>query len=300
MSARRLPMEVVAVWAMYLLVAVAMFVTYSRIPARELYHVSHSGVEGGASRVLVFSNYSFALVAIAVLAILADRLSAWWAAAGGIVLCAAVFWPGVVDQANLDAKLVNAIAAVGVLIAAALTAVALVRVGLPVRSGRQPGDRSRLVTAAAALLVGLPWLAAELGFFLDGIPLVDRVFRTGAHLPPVAGLPPFPPGVHHGHHHGMDGVLLLLSALLLSRVVPSIQRQWLRFATGLYLALMACYGVGNIANDFWTEQVIKRGWTTWAIPDVLRPKASIAWLVIALGTGVVYAAAARPAQARRR
>ena len=97
----------------------------------------------------------------------------------------------------------------------------------------------------------------------------------------------------------MDGVLLLLSALLLSRVVPSIQRQWLRFATGLYLALMACYGVGNIANDFWTEQVIKRGSTTWAIPDVLRPKASIAWLVIALGTVVVYAAAAGTAAARR-
>src|SRR6202011_3809818 len=109
-----LPLEVGLVWVMFLVDAVAMFVTYSRVPARELYHVSHSGLAGGASRVLVFSNFSTALVAIAVLLLLADRLRGrvWSGGAWvGIALCAAVFWPGVVDQANLDAKPVNAAAA---------------------------------------------------------------------------------------------------------------------------------------------------------------------------------------------
>ncbi len=92
-----------------------------------------------------------------------------------------------------------------------------------------------------------------------------------------------------GHHHGMDGVLLLLSALLLSRVVPSVRGRWLRLGVGAYVALMACYAVGNIANDFWIEQVVKRGWTNWQLPDVLRPKLTIAWGLIVLGAAAIYA-----------
>jgi hypothetical protein len=240
--------------------------------------------------VLVFSNFSTGLVAIAVLALLADRmptrLSAT-AAAVGIALCAAVFWPGVVDQANLDAKPVNGIAALGVLVAVALTALAA-RGGRLRWSSGQPGDRVRAGVAAAALLVGLPWLAAELGFFLNGVPGLGRLYQTGEYRPRADSLPPFPPAVHHGHHHGMDGVLLLLSALLLSRVVPAARRRSLRVAVGVYLSLMVSYAVGNIANDFWIEQVVKRGWTTWMVPDVLRPKVTIAWGLIVLGTAAVY------------
>jgi hypothetical protein len=289
-----LPLEVGLVWLLFLIVGVEMFVTYSRLPASELYHVSHGGLAGGASRVLVFSNFSTALVAIAVLALLADRLQArrWvGVAAVGIGLCAAVFWPGVVDQADLDAKPVNAVAALGVFVAFALTVIVLRGRGRAVWARRQKGDRIRLAVAATALFLALPWLAAELGFFLNGVPVLGWLFQTGAYRSTLPGLPPFPPAVHHGHHHGLDGVLLLLSALLLSRVVPSLRHRRLRVAVGAYLALMACYGVGNIANDFWIEQVWKRHWTTWQIPDVLRPNASVAWGVIVLGAVVLYAAA---------
>jgi len=283
-----LPLELAVVWLLFVVDAVAMLVTYSRVPAHELYHVSHSGLAGGASRVVVFSNFSTALAAIAILALLADRLPGrvWQGtAAAGVALCAAVFWPGVVDQADLDAKPVNAVAAAGVLVALALTAVA----GRPRWAGRQSGDRVRVVVGLVALFVGLPWLAAEAGRFLDGVPLLGHLFQTGKHPPNAAGLPPFPPSVHHGHHHGMDGVLLLLTALLLSRVVPSVRRRWLRVAVGLYVALMACYGIGNIGNDFWIEQVNKRGWTSWQFPDVLRPKLTIAWGVIVVATAALYA-----------
>jgi len=37
-QAERLPLEVAVVWAIFLLDAVAILVTYSRLPARELYH----------------------------------------------------------------------------------------------------------------------------------------------------------------------------------------------------------------------------------------------------------------------
>ena len=164
----------------------------------------------------------------------------------------------------------NALCAAGVLIALLLTALAL-RDGSR-WSPRQRGDSARIGVGVVALFLALPWLAAELGFFLDGVPLLGRLFQTGRYSQHVAL-----PGVHHGHHHGIDGVLLLLAALLLSRAVPSLRHRALRVATGLYLALMAVYGIANAANDFWSEQVVKRGWTEWAIPNVLNPKASIAW-----------------------
>jgi hypothetical protein len=297
-----LPLEIGIVWLLFLVDAAAMLVTYSRLPASELYHVSGSGLTGGASRVLVFSNFSTALVAIAVLLLLADRArgrAEVAAAVAGIALCAAVLWPGVVSQANLDAKPVNAVAGVGVLLALGLSVRELRRFGRPEWTSRRPGDRLRVAVAAIALFVALPWAAAELGFFLNGAPLLGRLFQTGQYLKTVPGLPPFPPAVHHGHHHGMDGTLLLLSALLLSRVVPAMRHSRLRVLAGAYLALMACYGIGNIANDFWIEQVWKRHWTSWQIPNVLQPGVTVAWGVIVLAAVLLYASARRwPADAR--
>ncbi|MFL6033979.1 MAG: hypothetical protein ACJ74I_02785 [Gaiellaceae bacterium] len=267
-------------------------ITYARLPARELYHVSGSGLEGGLGRALVLSNFPVALVAIAVLAFVADRAAARRtvvAAIVGAVLCAAVVWPGVVDEADLDARAINAVSAAGVLIALVLTALAL-RGGAE-WSPRQRGDPVRVVVAVVALCLALPWLAAEVGFFLDGVPLLGRLFQTGRRSADVALA-----GVHHGHHHGIDGVLLLLAALLLSRAVPSMRHRILRVGTGLYVALMAAYGIANAANDFWSEQIVKRGWTTWAIPNVLNPKLSIAWALIVIGAGALYAIASEPAR----
>ncbi|NUR77936.1 MAG: hypothetical protein HOQ28_16820 [Thermoleophilia bacterium] len=291
---RSFPPEVGIVWVLFVADAIAMFVTYARLPPRELYHVSGSGLEGGASRVLVFSNYSTALVAIAVLAVVADRLArrvTTAAAVAALVLCAAVFWPGVVDQANLDAKPSNAIAALGVLAACALTVVTRLQLGGSTWSPRQSGDRVRAAVAFLAVVVSLPWLAAELGFFLDGVPLLGRVYQTGKIERETPTVSTVVPTVHHGHHHGLDALLLLLGALLLSRVVPSVQRRGLRLGLGLYLALLVAYAVGNLVNDGWDEQVVKRGWTNWLVPGVIRPTVSVAWGLIVLGAAVLYALA---------
>ena len=243
--------EPLVLWALFGVVALEILVTYSRLPARELYHVTGSGLEGGSSRVVVFLNFPVALVAIAIAAISRRR-----AALLGAVLCAPVFWPGVVKQSNLDARWVNAIAATGVVLVFATTVTT-------VRAPSDPrGDRVRVAIAALELVVALPWLAAELGFFFPG------------------------PHVHHGHHHGMDGVLLVLSALLLSRRASS------PFARA-YVALMFAYGVGNILNDFWGEQVVARGWTRWSFPSVLEPGATWAWAVLLAAAAVLWLALGR-------
>jgi hypothetical protein len=276
-----LPLEVAAVWALFLADAAAIFVTYSRLPAHDLYHVSGSGLDGGLSRVLVDSNFPAALVAIAILLVLADRLGRLrWAAVAGIVLCTPVFWPGVVDEGNLDARPVNVIAGIGVLVALALSVLCRFRGW----SRGSRGDGVRDLVGTAAVLVSLPWLFAELGFFLDGVPLLGRVFETGEYRARGAEV-----AVHHGHHHGLDGLLLLLTALLLSRVVPSMRSGALRLLLASYLSLMAAYGIGNLANDFWTEQIWKRGWTDWQFPNLLQPAVSVGWGLMVLGAGVLLA-----------
>jgi hypothetical protein len=290
------PLEVAVAWGMFAAVAGAILVTYARLPAGDLYHVSGTGPVAGASRALVFGNFPLALVAIAILAILADRLRSRAVAATavvGAILCAAVYWPGVVKESNLDARPVNALAAVGVLVALAVTVLAFVR--LPARSrllSRQRGDGGRIVVAVATLVLAVPWGAAEIGVHFDGVPILGTLYQTGElrSQPGVAGLHP---AVHFGHHHGMDGALLILSALLLSRTLGTIGARWLRLGLGAYLALMLCYGAGNVANDFWTEQVVKRGWTTWALPSVTTPTAGVAWAVVLVAAALVFVAGRR-------
>jgi hypothetical protein len=286
---------VYAVWALLALDAIAMFVTYSRIPPADLYHVAGSGLRGGASRVIVYFCFPTALVAIPILAIAYDRLGGMKAAVTawiGVALCATVVWPGVVDQSNLDAKWSNAFAAVGALISLGLT-FAAARYG----RRRQPrttraGDRARLALAALVVFLAAPYIAAELGFFLDGVPVLGSLFITGAIRPePGDGLRH---AVHHGHHHGMDGLILTLSALLLSRQLGAVARPWLRNVVGFYLTLLAVYALSNMFNDLWGEQIVKRGLSSWEVPDLLRPTLSAAWAVMIAIAVVLYAVLVRP------
>ena len=292
--------EIRVVWALLSADAIAIFVTYSRLPPAETYHVSLSGFAGGASRVVVFVCFPGALVAIAILGLVVERLHRGWARPVSLVallLCASVAWPGVVDQADLDVKWSNAFAAVGVLIVLVLSVLAR-------RSGWWPapsrvGDRARLAVGAAAALLAAPWIAAELGFFLDGVPMLGSVYITGK-IARVAGGGHMH-AVHHGHHHGLDGLLLTLTGLLLSRRLGSVRGRRLRALLGAYLALMLVYGLTNMVNDAWDEQIFKRDWTNWLVPGVLQPKASLAWAAMLVAAALVYAAflARRPLLGRR-
>ncbi len=280
--------EPLVVWILLGIVAAAIAVTYARLPARELYHVSGSGLAGGASRALVFLNFPAALIAIGLIAVSFERLPGRAARVLAILaalLCTPVFWPGVVSQGDLDARGVNVPAAVGVGLALALTATA--PGGPRAALGR---DRLRVAIAVVLLVVAPPWLAAELGFFLNGVPVLGWLYRSGPYLAQQPGLPPFPPAVHHGHHHGMDGVLLALSALLLSRLLPAIRARALRLAAAAYLALMLAYGIGNVANDAWLEQVVRRDWTRRVLPSVLEPRPTWAWAAVVAGAAIVFAA----------
>jgi hypothetical protein len=284
--------EARAVWLLVLADAIAIWVTYARLPATELYNVTGTGFLAGASRVLVDLDFPVALIAIGIALTLFERLDGPRRRLGvlALALCAVVVWPGVVRQSNLDARWINAVPAAGVALVLVLTLLA----GPAPRRPFRPADWARIGVAAVLVAVALPWLAAEAGFFLDGVPVLHLVFLTGAVRPEQPGLPPFLPAVHHGHHHGLDGLMLALASLLLSRRLPLAGPRAARVAAPVWLGLMLAYGVANMANDAWLEQVVKRGWTTWLVPNMLEPKLSVGWALIVVAGLAIAATAYRP------
>ena len=270
--------EALATWAMWAVVLAIIFVTYWRLPpdtraaTNDLYHVSGNGLVGGLSRVLVELNFPLALVAIVVVLVAVDALPrrAWAVAGPAIGLSAAVAWPGVIDQDDLDARAVNVIPALGVALSLGLTAAASRRGGAGL-ARRLPFDPVRATIAAVLLLVSIPWIAADLGFFLpDGVFIMRRVALDTNGLPIAA--------VHLGHHHGMDGTLVALSAILLSR--PRLRRGATASVTVAVTSLAFAYGIVNCVQDAWNEQLVKRGTLDRQIPSAILPSLSWIWLVI--------------------
>ena len=290
--------SVYVVWALFSIAAIAVFETYWRLPPNELWKVHNTGFIGGAGRAFVFLSFSAAVAAIGILPIVVDRLEDRRADLAGLVafvFCLTVAWPGVQTESHLDPKWANLPAVLGVALTFLLTLWAS-------RAGRREfprtsatGDAGRLAVGALSLLFAAPYIAAELGFFLDGVPVLGWIFQTGA-IRPEPGAGYAHAAVHHGHHHGLDGFLLAASALLLSRLVGSVRRPLLRTLTAVYLALMLVYGLTNQAEDLWTEQVVKRGWTSWEIPNMLHPSLSAAWAALVGCAVVIYVLFLRPRQ----
>jgi hypothetical protein len=270
--------EAAWVWTLHGVFVVLTLVTYTRVAPEQLYNVSRTGIAAGASRALVYLNFPLAFVAIAVLALCVARLRgrrAAWVAAAGALLCAVAAVPGVLELDDLDARPVNAVPALGVAIAAALTVAAFRRGGLGARGGALPGDPVRIVLAVLLAAIAVPWLFAEAGFYAP-----DPIFSEEVPLGETLA------AVHLGRHHGTDGVLLALSALALGRALPSLRgrlQSWL----SVYLALVLCYGVALAAEDFWLEQVVKRGASGFRLPSLIQPELEWGWLGIVVGAATV-------------
>jgi hypothetical protein len=280
--------DVLLAWSVLAVMAIEVFVTYTRTPIHELYHVRHGGVGEGLAATLGFVGFPTGLVAIGGLAVVAQRLprrAAVVSAVAAALVVAGVLWPGALGEAGLELRPARLIAATGVAFALALTVIAARARGVG-RLGREPFDRARLVLAPILLFAALPWLAANLGLSLDRVPGLNVVFLTDV-LARQPGVPGLHQAVHDGHHHGLDGVLLALAALLLSRTLRLVRSRRVQLAAGFYLSFLLVYGLANATQDFWLEQIVKRGWTTAQLPMMLAPSLSVAWgVIIALSLAV--------------
>jgi len=289
-------------WAMWGIVAATVFVTYARLPARDFYNVTGTGVWSGAARLLVLTGWPVSLAAVALMAVAVDRLLAarlepglrrWVtvAAIAAAVMCATIAFPGVIKQSDLDAKPANLIAGAGVLAALGLTLFALHRTGAGPPAERTRGDRIALWVAVVYALAALPWIFANLGFYVGDVPGLHAVFMSKKVLPEPGH--PHLHAVHLGNHEGLDGWLLAVTALLLRPGLARMRPTRLRPILGGYLALLLCYGVMVSANDGWNEQIVKRGWTSRGLPSVLNPALNYGWAILIVAAVVVYLTAFR-------
>lgn len=284
----------------------AVFTTYARLPTEELYNVSNGGLVGGASRVLVFLGYPCALASVLILGVVwarvrrsplltqASRRLIGALIVMSVLLCASVVVPGVIDPDNLNAKPVNALAAAGVLLAIGLTIAAAWLTGVGASDRALRGDWLRCAVAIVLLVLAIPWLAAIAGLHLTGLPVLGDVFLSGE-LRTQPSDPVPRAAVHRGDHEGLDGVLLVLIVLILSRELHRVRDRVLR--TGLIFggSLAIVYGLAVVLKDFWLEQIVKRGWTDFEIAGVLEPGASLGWAGILVATALLVVVAHRRA-----
>ena len=227
---------------------------------------------------LVELNFPDSIIAIPlallVLDVLGPRKSVVALTAVVIAACLVTALPGVVDRDDLDAKAVNAIPAVGVAITIVLLVRAWPRLGWT--RVRLPGDLLRIVIAVVVGVAAIPYSFAELGFYAPDPVRADEP-TPGENIA----------SVHLGSHEGMDGALLALAALLLTRLTPWFAGRRLAAVTSTILALYLAYGVANLVQDDWLEQVVKRGWTDHRISSFVAPQLSIRWgVVIVVGVAL--------------
>ncbi len=283
--------EVVALGALYGYVATSVFATHARLPAAQLYRSRHHGLAGGVDQLLTFLGHPVGPAAIAVAAVAIAHLpptAVTRALRRGALVAgvAAAVCPFAVRRAGLEARGLDLLAVFGVVLAGVLT-VEAARVAGVGRLAPERGDAARLVLGASVLGLGLPWLFADLGVFIGDVPLLGVLFLSYELLPEGA----IRTAVHLGHHHGLDGMLLVLTALALSRVLARMRATRLRAALSCYLALLLVYGAVRAAQDFWFEQVVRRGWADFDLPHVVeqgRPAMTSAWAGILLAATLVH------------
>ena len=290
------PGEVLAVCGLYASWLVLIFVTHARLPPARLY-ANPGGPAGGVSQILTFLGHPLSVAAVAVALVLVGRLgvrTGWslWRRAGAASFAVGP-WAAVSDWMDLEVQSVHALGVPVVVLTLALTVGAVRAHGVGRLAPPTGGDRVRLLLGGGLLVLALPWLCADLGIGTDGPPLLGSVYAP----------------VHLGHHHGMDGTLLALTALALSRALGPMHPSRLRGAASFYLAFLLAYGLWRVGQDFWGEQVVGRGWASFHLPQAVgegRPARPALWAALLLAAGLVHArwfrcatgSAARPAASR--
>lgn len=288
--------DALVLWCLFLAVAVATMVTYARLPAHDLFHVSHPGIDAGIRRSLAFAGFPAAPVAVAVAWLLAEHLTrrvVTSAAVAATVLSSSVFWPGAVDEADPDSRPISVLALIAVVAVIALTVGVARSAGL--RRPRLLPHDERMLFAVFGLvfLAEIPWLAALIGVSLDHVPVLNRIYLSDS-VVDQPGLPGLHPAVHAGLHHGLCGALLVTSSLWLSRHLQGMRNPNHRRMLAGYLSLLIVYGGANALQDFWLEQVVKRDLVGWQFPYMLQPKPSWAFLGVLAGAALVYWTLLRP------
>ncbi|MFX1450588.1 MAG: hypothetical protein ACFFCM_07085 [Promethearchaeota archaeon] len=124
----------------------------------------------------------------------------------------------------------------------------------------QNSDYIRVIVLSVAFFFALPWLFAIHGIFISDISGLNLIFLGGQ--PGILGTNPFDyiyPSVHLGLHHGTDGYLHISYAIIFSILIFKMKNPVIRNISIFGMGFLASYGLIAYLEDFFHEQIIKRG-----------------------------------------
>lgn len=277
------PAEIVALWLLFAGVCVEVLVAYTKTKPGELIGVPRTGLSVAVTDAIGFLAFPTGLIAVGVAIAIGNRLrgaTAWIAAACAVAVAVAFIAPGIAESEEVEVVLnfPRVVAAVGVITLMALTFHAATADGIARFSPSRRGDFVRVAIAGTIVFGALPWFAADLTLSLDRVPGLSRVFLTDV-LRSEPGRAGLNPAVHDGHHHGMDGALLALAAIAFSRLIGGLRR-WRRVALAAVAGFLFAYGSANALQDFWLEQVVKRGASNFLFPKMMAPSLGVPFMLI--------------------
>ena len=100
----------------------------------------------------------------------------------------------------------------------------------------------------------IPWLLAIVGVYVSDIPLLNLIFLGQQSYEGH-------PAVHLGDHHGFGGWFFVTTVwiLMYSRILDKIQKNWIKKFVVFALAFILYYGLIQVFEDGFNEQLAKRG-----------------------------------------
>jgi len=108
--------------------------------------------------------------------------------------------------------------------------------------------------------ISIPWFLANLGLFATDIPVLNYIFL---------GVEDFNgyPSVHLGGHHGYKGAATFFLMILVFTTARYFYDKRIRAITGLTASYLLVWGFYNMFEDFFVEQLYKRGLIERIIPQ---------------------------------
>lgn len=99
--------------------------------------------------------------------------------------------------------------------------------------------------------ISLPWIFAYFNIPIIDVPILNHIFLA----------------VHLGEHHGLSGFRYVLPLLLLYFSFRWFKDLGFRSAVVLSTSPFFAYRLYLLVQDFWFEQIVKRGWINLKLPD---------------------------------
>jgi len=116
------------------------------------------------------------------------------------------------------------------------------------------------VIIVITLLISMPWIFANSGMFVSDVPVLGNIYLAKQDFNGHSS-------VHLGSHHGYKGFTFFLLMILVFTTVKYLYNKKTKIVAGLVCCYLLAWGFYNMFQDFFTEQIFKRGLVNFTFPN---------------------------------